>query len=156
MWPPPPTDSENHVPKIDTRVEITANNVSSIISSFSALSEEQSYTSHAPAREITRGQTAVEVPLVMDVDLQPEPAPEYGIITDSEPHTIQEVQPEPQHEEPHVTVEDTLVPEPQPVFEVMPSETPAFLDSELQMMEEYQRIPAPTLETHKAFLQSQQ
>ena len=139
-WPPLEGDTGKHAPKIDASAEIYSNNVTSIISSFSALTEEEEYTSHAPAREISRAQQASQVPWVMDVDMEPEPAPEYGIVPDSEPQTIQEAQPEPQ---PQITLEETLVPEPQP------PETPAFLDTELQMMEEYQRMPIPTLETHK-------
>ncbi|XP_063883939.1 titin-like isoform X4 [Scylla paramamosain] len=146
VWPPPPTESENVVPKIDTSVEITSANVSSIISSFSAMGEEQEYTSHAPPREISRPQQAAQIATAMDVDLQPEPAPEYGVMADSEPQNKSEPQPE---EPSPVTVEESLVPEPQPVFQVMPPETPAFTDTELQVMEEYQRIQVPKIETHK-------
>ncbi|KAG0730308.1 Titin [Chionoecetes opilio] len=148
MWPPTQTGSKNHVPKIDTSVEIRSSCVSQHISSFSALGEDE-MTSHAPARQITRNQpSAPEVTSVMDVNLQPEPEPEYEDIPDSEPQIIHEVPPEPHYEEPQIAIEETLVPEPQPVFGVMPAKTPDFLDSELQMMEDYQRIPVPTLETH--------
>lgn len=131
VWPPPATESENRVPKIDTSVEITSNNVSSIISSFSTVTEEEAFTSHPPPRQVTRPQQVPQVAEMMDIDLQPEPAPEYGI-----------VEPQPMQEEPQITVEETPAPEPEP-------EAPAFLESELQMMEEYQRMPVPTLETHK-------
>ncbi|MPC14700.1 Myopalladin [Portunus trituberculatus] len=139
VWPPPPTESENVVPKIDTSVEITSANVTSIISSFSAMGEEEEYISHAPPREISRPQQTAQVASAMDIDLQPEPTPEYGVMADSEP----------QQEPPPVTFEEPLVPEPQPVFQVMPPEAPAFSDTELKVMEEYQRIQVPKIETHK-------
>ncbi|XP_069941739.1 titin-like isoform X5 [Cherax quadricarinatus] len=101
-WPPPPLsdDEADHIPKIDTSVEITSHNVSSIISSFSATSEMQSsYISHtAVPKQPSKPKPQPKLPDELNIELEPEPAPEYGFIPPSEPMVIEEPEPELQQE----------------------------------------------------------
>ncbi|KAK4306760.1 hypothetical protein Pmani_021420 [Petrolisthes manimaculis] len=147
MWPPPPSEMEV-APKIDASVEMLSCNVSSIISSFSALGEEEeAYTSHhAPVVHQSKPQHLPQVSEVMDIDLQPEPIPEYGYLSSGVPE-------EEQHQEEPETLQQVLLPGPEPELVLVeppePEEETVEENSEWEMMQGYQRVSAPITALHK-------
>lgn len=148
IWPPPPSEMEV-APKIDPSVEMVSCNVSSIISSFSALSEEQeAYTSHhAPVVHQPKPQHHPQVSEVMDIDIQPEPAPEYGFASSD---VVEEEQ---QQEEPEA-LQQVILPGPEPEFVLVepPEPEEEIIEeerSELEMIQGYQRVSAPITDLHK-------
>ncbi|XP_042205940.1 titin-like isoform X2 [Homarus americanus] len=180
-WPPPPPDDDEaeHVPKIDTSVEITSRNVSSIISSFSASSEMQSsYVSQSMLpKQIPKPRPPPKLPEELNIELQPEPAPEYGYLTPPEAMVVEEPQPEIQYElvpEVQPEPEPVLVYEPEPEYHVVQSPEPVCVpephvefvsprepekikevkvierfESDVQLRQEFKRVTVPKMEPYK-------
>ncbi|XP_042876868.1 titin-like isoform X4 [Penaeus japonicus] len=141
-WPPAPSDDEFEcTTRMDTSVEIVSKNVSSLISSFSAM-EAQSPAVPSKPKPAPKPFPKPKAPVQPDIYLEPEPEPIYGYVSQ---------EPEPEiKEEPKATLpaEPILIPEPEPIYEevVMQSEAEVVPEPEIEYTIEHYHEPEPMKE----------
>ncbi|XP_037781353.1 LOW QUALITY PROTEIN: titin-like [Penaeus monodon] len=149
-WPPVPSDDElEYATRMDTSVEIVSKNVSSLISSFSAM-ETQSPAVPSKPKPAPKPLPKPKAPAEPDIYLEPEPEPVYGFVGGTEMAVSQEAEPE--KTEVILPDEPVLIPEPEPIYEevVMQHEPEVEPEPEIEYRIEHIHEPEPVQQQEEA------